>query len=153
MAEQEVPAEPVDHGSAPDRSGAGAPHPLTSVGAPTPATADGAAGPSGSSTEPPSDDVRRQPDAPARGRVSVATAAAPGGSEAVPPTGPSAGTTYRAAGTGAPAATPVPGQRGTAGARASAAVPGMRRISADEAGAIRSRTGEARIYRAAPVNP
>ncbi|MEU4778639.1 hypothetical protein AB0G13_12215, partial [Micromonospora sp. NPDC023633] len=85
MAEQEVPAEPVDHGSTPDRSRAEAPHPLTSGGAPS-ATAPGgattsepgSAGPSGSSPEPPADDVRRQPAAPARGRVSVATAAAPG---------------------------------------------------------------------------
>ncbi|MEV1145084.1 hypothetical protein AB0I76_15555, partial [Micromonospora sp. NPDC049799] len=148
MVDQQVPAEPGDRRSAP---------------------VDPSPGVAGSRP----DLVRpHQPAAaPARARATVATAVAPPEDGVDPSPARSGSTTYRATGSAEPMP-PVPAQRGAtppvgvsdspavpsseppAGpARASFTVPGTSRVSAAEAAAIRSHTGEARIYRAGPVNP
>ncbi|MEH0937970.1 hypothetical protein V6U80_22730, partial [Micromonospora sp. CPCC 205543] len=170
MTEHKVPAETVDGGSVPDSAVGG-----SSPGRPTDR--------SSAETPPASDPAPSAVDAPsagllARARASVATVTAPPEGDARPAI-PATATTYRAGasstdtpgadagGTDDPGgpvpqsdparAQAVPGQRSSA--RASAVVPGLSRISAEEAagaaaGAVaRAGAGAATVYRSTPVNP
>ncbi|MEU2613063.1 hypothetical protein ABZ570_16005 [Micromonospora sp. NPDC007271] len=150
MGEQQVPAETVQPGSAPESTarptGPSAGERPDEASHPATVTehldeADPIA------TERPDEAGRA---VVARARAGVAGAAVPPPADDLPDT-PAAATTYRAS---APAK-PVPAPRAAAAqARASAAVPGLSRVSSDEiAAAAVARAGGANIYRAGPVNP
>ncbi|KAB1901176.1 hypothetical protein F8274_30745, partial [Micromonospora sp. AMSO31t] len=166
MGEQDVPAETVHPGSAPDAAdrpadameerpgqddapvavararvsvaGAAAPPPAEDrAGAPATATTYRAGGPAES--VPPLD--RRQPGAsvaPPSTWSAFAAAERPGAEASDPGQPP-------------PAKPSVPAQ---GQARASASVPGLTRASADEvAAAVAGTSGSAKVYRSGPVNP